>query len=404
MVLKQLMEEIRQMSTGCIGYWTSLWNWIDWFYILAQATVNVIFMLRDYVPYDLIFLNASDVFPEALRRLEEEGGDGGGVGGVGVATPLDWHAHAAQSLQHEPSSLRARLLRSQGGSGGDATLEGETFNFPGLFIQLQSLIVLLSTLRILYFFKGSLKLGALTHTLGRILVDIMPLMILLAVFVFAFTGSMMLLLMAELEHEYHVEWHTFTDAVYSILNMGLYTATSLQVALGRHFLLIFIYMVFMLMVQIIILNMLIAIMAESHNRIYNQSGLVAQKGRAELILEYELSEVAKLKKRATRRGKKSWRTGASASLERVCPKWLHVLMPAEHQRGEDADAPEELKQIRQLRKDLARVEGEMAEQQTKMLSAIGKRDEQGERQRMLQAIRVELSSLRDEVVASVKKG
>ena len=170
------------------------------------------------------------------------------------------------------------------------------------------------------------------------------------------------------------------------------------------------------MTQVIILNMLIAIMAESHNKVTKASELVAQKGRAQLILEYESAEVARIRNRA-----KSNRATALAQgmqgmlfhdllggsdkqrLEQVCPRWLHILMPAEHQRGEDSDSPEELRQIVKLRKEVQAAEAALGARQTKMLEAVGKRDDVGERQKMMQAIRVELSQLREDVVADVRQ-
>ena len=162
-------------------------------------------------------------------------------------------------------------------------------------------------------------------------------------------------------------------------------------------------------IQVIILNMLIAIMAESHNRVASQSELVAQAGRAKLILEYETAEVARIRsaaRRASHRAGGSTRSlsldmGAIADLvtsgksrkdiqrfQRVCPKWLHVLMPAEHQRGEDGDVAESLKQILQLKKQISEMDQSLGKTQTKLLDAVSKRDEQAERQKTLQAMRV----------------
>ena len=92
-----------------------------------------------------------------------------------------------------------------------------------------------------------------------------------------------------------------------------------------------------------------------------------------------------------------------ARMQRVCPRWLHVLMPADNQRSEDTDAPEELKELRLLKKQLQGAEEALASRQAKVLEAVGKRDEQGERQKMLQAIRVELATLREDVVSAVKR-
>ena len=94
-----------------------------------------------------------------------------------------------------------RELRARGGDGVTDVI-GETWNVPGVFIYLQSVVVLTVSWRLLFFFRGNLRLGALTHTFGRICVDIVPLMAFLFVFIFGFTASMMILIMHELDEEY----------------------------------------------------------------------------------------------------------------------------------------------------------------------------------------------------------
>ena len=278
--------------------------------------------------------------------------------------------------------------------------------------------------------------GALTFAIYRIFLDIFPLLFMLALFIIAFTGAIMILVMHELDAATYPWWHHFQDAMYIVLNIGLFTYYEpIALSIGRNFMLLFVYMVFMMFVQVVILNMLIAIMAESHNRVSNQAELVAHAGRAKLILEYEASEMARMQ----RRGKSVWRRALRAGgadsaataqhrasapahgesammrmlrllelhgsqrLHRVCPRWLHVLMPAAHQRGDEEEAGEAVKQVRLLRKQLSAMDKDFSSRQQKMLDAVGKRDDQGERQKMVEAIRVELAHMRKEVVADLKK-
>ena len=79
-------------------------------------------------------------------------------------------------------------------------------------------------------------------------------------------------------------------------------------------------------------------------------------------------------------------------------------MPADNQRSDDADAPEELKQILALRRQLAAAEEGLSARQTKMLDVVGKRDEGAERQKMMQAIRVELAQLKEDLSSSSSSG
>lgn len=405
-VVNTLLTEIRQMRHGLASYISDIWNWFDWVYILGQSAVNALFVLRDYVPELLI---VRDVVNGTIisRRLGEGAADGmvdlgmgmGGVGGQGPGSSGGYDVHEL---------VYGRTLKSKGSVGGGEDVYGETFSTVGPFVNLQSIVVVTSTLRLLYFFSGHLRLGALVHALKRIVLDILPLMTLVVVFIVAFTGAMMILVMHELQGEAYPQWHAFHDAMQLIINAGLYTATP-EVAMryGRPPLIVIMYMVFMFLVQIILLNMLIAIMAESHSRVSAQSELVAQMGRAKLILEYEQAELSRYKSRVPARhgagGLFSHLSEHEAQrLERVCPRWLHVLMPAEHTRGEEEDLPEELKELRQLKRQLLKAEETLAARQAKMLEGIQKRDEVGERQKMLQAVRVELSQFKEEVLAGVR--
>ena len=434
MCLYNLSVEIRQMRAGFLNYIGDTYNYVDWIYILGQGSINVLFVLRDFVPDALLYTipNATEV-AEGGRRLGEELLDqllveprlphyqphyqhsfGGGMGfGAGEAE--------YDALGHGFRNLKAK----SGNAGADVEV-GETGYQAGAFVLLQSIVVVTSTLRLLYFFRGLLRLGALTHTLYRIIIDILPLITLLIVFILGFTGAMMVLIMQELDpgagREYQT-WHSFVDVMYVVVNIGLYTYYDpLALKIGRHVLILIMYMCFMLLVQIILLNMLIAIMAESFSRVSAQAELVAQKGRAQLILEYEQAVISQYKQKAkSRRGAankgdildhaaphgsgglfQSLSESDVERLERVCPRWLHVLMPAEHARGEEEDTRDEVKELRQLKRQLALAEESLSARQGKLLEAVGKRDEVAERQKMLQAIRVELSQFKEEIVADVR--
>ena len=87
-------------------------------------------------------------------------------------------------------------------------------------------------------------------------------------------------------------------------------------------------------------------MSDAHSRVSEQSELVALCGRAKLILEYESAELAEQKRRANRTwmrkfyGHIGWLRRLEKLLDakedrdlvrvqRVCPRWLHMLMPAD---------------------------------------------------------------------------
>ena len=72
---------------------------------------------------------------------------------------------------------------------------------------------------------------------------------------------------------------------------------------------------FMICVQIVLLNLLIAIMADSHHRVHAVAQLVAHFERAKLVLDYEQAH-----------------SGLFESMSAAQPgsaRWLHVLEPVE---------------------------------------------------------------------------
>jgi len=134
-----------------------------------------------------------------------------------------------------------------------------------------------------------------------------------------------------------------------MLNMGLYTDVDPRLSYHtRDFILVFLYELYMFMVQIILLNMLIALMAESNDRVRSIAKLVAQFERAKLILQWErrLTNMPHSHSHSARlyrffSGLPSGKGKRAA--ERIFPKWLHVLVPADHKNksmggGKSGDA------------------------------------------------------------------
>ena len=119
--------------------------------------------------------------------------------------------------------------------------------------------------------------------------DILPLLFLLLVFVLAFCFATMLLIMQEEtdDKDHSNPWHNPFDAFLTMLNIGLYTYYDSSTFHRERRFLLLVYHLYMLLTQIILLNMLIAVMSESHTREFKQAELVALSGRAKLILEYE---------------------------------------------------------------------------------------------------------------------
>ena len=169
----------------------------------------------------------------------------------------------------------------------------------------------------------------------------------------------MVLILHELSSDQHGEWHNIIDAVIVTLNLGLYGYFDDTVFSTKRRFLLAVYEIYMMVVQVIFLNLLIAVMSESHSRVSGQSELVALCGRAKLILEYELEEYGSEMKgrkkqqllqqqltealigtaQAVAEHVEELQTSKAAAAaakehrdllrrQRVCPRWLHVLVPS----------------------------------------------------------------------------
>jgi hypothetical protein len=406
--------------------------------IAGQVIVNVLLCLRDEdgVRVDIpgmTYLYQGTVNNETTRRLGERVAadvmSGGGVGGGAAAGwPVMVDEEPGKSMRH------AMRLLKKGGAGAAADESGVINYEIGLLVYLQALVCLFACLRMLYFFQGNLKLGALAHSLRTIMIDILPLFALMFIFIIAFCSAFIVIITRQFaaepqsEHEAKFkQWHHFWDAFLVMINMGVYAMTDAAIlAYGtdpvfepaeQRFVLIM-FQLYMLFVQLILLNMLIAIMSESHTRVSEQSQLVALSGRAELILEYEGDEVARHMKKAKaweaahkrRRGREGSRNSLDLArlqeeheerhllkMQRVCPRWLHILKPPEHQRsshtGDDVT-------LRQLKEQLQQVAEECASSratQKRILVELSSRDVHEERRLLMQAMRVEMSQLREDL-------
>ena len=357
-------------------------------YIVSQLLVNALFFVNGYIfqslrrPADELSqgINPDDYVSSSGRRTHalpgslsfDEVGIFGGSGGILDTHNFDHESVAHQFLfQHSP--WHARLLRAAGSGTADLAYSYPgglpTGYYAGAYVILQALVALSTWIRLLYYFKGILRLGTLVHTMQRIVMDIYPLLALVLVLFIAFWSSIWMLVNVELVSDYNVDWKSPWKSMVKMLNvrfcarrpgqkraitnkclrliccvaclwqMGLYTDidSSLQYH-TRDVLLMALYEIYMFMVQIILLNMLIALMAESNDRVRSIAKLVAQFERAKLILQWErrLSSMPNSTSRIgacirffsgfpAARGKKA--------ASKIFPKWLHVLMPADHHAG-----------------------------------------------------------------------
>jgi len=221
----------------------------------------------------------------------------------------------------------------------------------GLYTVLLAAVLLTSFLRSLYFFRGWLTLGALVHTFERILIAILPLMLLLVVVLLGFAFAIWVLVQTELDTSVVPGWESPFEALFVVVNMGLYIYfDELVITLERHWTILVLYETFLLITQIVMLNMLIAIMSDSYQEVRDLGELVARFERARLTLVYEdrlllsrrngrdagerlpwLSETLATCVLALWPWKKPKRDPGAPD-ERF-PRWLHVLLPVDNSRG-----------------------------------------------------------------------
>ena len=289
---------------GLAHFCSHIWNWLDLSTIAGQATINVLFCLRDVmspsvrstllVHYDYYNLTAA-------RRLSE-------TDDHHLVPPADAFDDAADWPPHHH---RLRGLRASSMGGGASA--GTSGHLNGAIIYLLSVQCLALCLRMLYFFRGSLKLGALSHAMNAIIVDILPLMVLLLLFVVAFCFAMTILVVNEVDSETGelYAWFDFWEGLLVMMNVGLYTYYDAAAFKNNRNFVMMVYHVYMILTQVVLLNMLIAVMNMSYTRVAEQSELVALSGRAKLILEYEAREVALQKRRVHRQAR------AKAALARM---------------------------------------------------------------------------------------
>ena len=189
-----------------------------------------------------------------------------------------------------------------------------------------------------------------------------------------------------------------------MINLGVYTqsdpafmsyGTDPQFEGAEQRFMLILYQSYMLFVQLVLLNMLIAIMSESHTRVSEQSQLVALFRRAALILEYESDEVARHLKKAKaweaahkrRRGRVGTRNSLDLArlqeeheerhllkIQRVCPRWLHVLKPPEHQRSSHTGDDVTLRQLKEQLQQIAEEGASSRATQKRILVELSSRD------------------------------
>jgi len=227
--------------------------------------------------------------------------------------------------------------RAPGVADGWLTFEAMQF--------MHALTILAFTLRLCFFsLRGFLRFGALIHMVFVVVIDIMPFMVLLGFMILGFSLALSLVT-TDMEGSL-LSTHGFLSALSTTVDMGLYAA-SIQPQVMHEPSVFVLYFPFMLLVQVVLLNLLIAIMTASHNRVGSRSALFARYQRAQLIVDLEQIATAQRASADEMGDRIPVHVTLRSAWTRLChlledvftvfeygarkddprPRWLHVLTP-----------------------------------------------------------------------------
>jgi hypothetical protein len=250
--------------------------------------------------------------------------------------------------------------------------------------------------RVVYFLHGSIPMSKLTHMFFVILEDIVPMLVLLSITVVLFFFSLIVVLQPEGDTQW-VMWHAIDVSLYTWAKgpeywTGLISKSSDPAPVQSSvvaFLLELTYNYNMFLIQIVMLNMLIAIMGESYARVSSKAHFIALYERAKIIIDHEHGAIAcKMPRRHRNKSLTAIAAlvqagKAEVDLLEIFPRWLHALEPVAHLRADDEKATQEalhaeiatlrrqnMKMEAQLRDLSQKVEGALAERMAMQLAEI----------------------------------
>ena len=311
-MFKLRVEVLQLMASGPREYFFDFFNVLDLFYSLGQLVINVAVTLKREAP---------ELFSPIFEYAEFDDGAG------------------------NVTAAARRALKA--GKGGTSGVDGDGYGYmtieerglepTGLVVTLQAFVVLFLWFRLIAYFRGSLAMSQLVHMVQAIIIDMKAFLVMLVIFTVAFSLALHILIKFQVEHlddtdtsgEWHIaeeEWGSLLHAVYTTFNMGLYAAFDAR-ALKLNWQIVLVFEGFMVIVQVVLFNLLIAIMADTHHRVREQSQLVALYQRSILVLEEEQAVRRQLKNTplSTRLLRKIF--GKAADLPQIYPRWLHVILP-----------------------------------------------------------------------------
>jgi len=229
----------------------------------------------------------------------------------------------------------------------DSTTQNATGEFSnrsdepiGVFLTMQSIVMVALYVRALLFFRGFLAFGHLMYITIETVKGILPFMILLIMLVFGFALAQSLLLVHVGDTQ---DTRELTTSLFLLINSGFDFLKPLPREMRYNWQVLFWYESFSWTVQLVLLNLLIAAMTRQLEALAAQGKHMAKYERAKLCLDFENLLISTSRRRGRMREtyeEDNWRTklktktsGVVDSLSKlphrdlVSPKWLHVLLP-----------------------------------------------------------------------------
>jgi len=237
---------------------------------------------------------------------------------------------------------------------------------------LHGVAILYGCLLACFSFRGFLRFGSLVHMVFTVVQDIAPFLALTSIVLLGF--SLALAIVTGDMDAPSFQQYGWLSAAATTVDMGLY-ATTIQPELMHQAMVFSFYFPFMLVVQVILLNLLVAIMSDSTQRNIRGAALVARYQRARLIVEIEPRKsvsLSNLEAAAKATGSKLMSLPLARFVVRFLavlasavkhvlefgttdenprPVWLHVLAPSEggaEEESTEQDVQKELAGIRRV--------------------------------------------------------
>lgn len=240
-------QELRQMRVAdSLGGYLFSWSFFDQMQIMLQATANAMLL---------------------TAAIQAEDGDAFRVD-LAWAWPLAYIGPESDSLGSPGRALRAAGTSTPGASSYTLRLpkyvdvEGTT----ALIAICEALVLLCLHIKLLYYARGVERMGVLVRMMLQIAEDMIPFLKVLFVILLGFGSSLYVL-----RRHIYTEPHLLVYAASEILDAGLYANIPDNAYAGAGLVQITLFAAYMFVTQIVLLNLLIAIMSTTFNKVRSRA-------------------------------------------------------------------------------------------------------------------------------------